>query len=352
MLARLSRAAALAGLLVMPAVAWTAEPVPDEGQGLDIRRLSPEQRRRLLAGETIAYQVVEASDSDIAAGVAVYIAAPLARVADALTSPEVVRKDSGITASGLIPPRATETALQGFRLAPGEIGEAQDALDGAARFNFSTSEAEAFRAARAALRGGDRAAILEAATARWRTLLLRRAQAFQARGLDGVAPYARRPPPNDPAAVLRAAAGDARLLAPVAPRLGEALLRFPAEQSSTAVSQIYWMKRQVQGRPVPLLMQHLVDVTPTVALYVERHFYAGHTYVASQILCAAVPFEDGVLVLSSNRVSTDQVIGLGGEMKRIIARRQLRGEITKRFERIRAGLTRTPSGPSERVESP
>src|SRR4029078_11709577 len=91
---RPSRGAARAGLPVMPAVAWTAEPVPDEGQGLDIRRLSPEQRRRLLAGETLAYQVVEASARDNAGGVAVYIAAPLARVADALTSPEVVRKDS------------------------------------------------------------------------------------------------------------------------------------------------------------------------------------------------------------------------------------------------------------------
>jgi hypothetical protein len=353
-LARLGRAVALAGLLALPAaVAGAADaPSPDEGQSLDIRRPSPEQRRRLLAGETIAYQVVEPSDSDLAAGVAVYIAAPLARVADALTSPDVVLKDAGITASGPIPPGAPDTALHGFRLAPGEIGEAQDALDAAPRFNFSAPEAEAFRAARAALRGGERAAVAEAATAQWRALLRRRAQAFQTRGLDGAAPYARRPPPNDPAAILRAAAGDARILAPVAPRLGEALVRFPAEQSPTAVSQIYWMKRQVQGRPVPLLMQHLVDVTPTVAFYVERHFYAGQTYVASQTLCAAVPFEDGVLVLSSSRVSTDQVTGLGGEMKRIIGRRQLRGEIAKRFERIRAGLTRAPAAPPERVESP
>jgi hypothetical protein len=351
-LARLGRAAALASLLVLPAALAGAADAPDDAQGLDIRRLSPEQRRRLLAGETIAYQVVEPSDSDLAAGVAVYIAAPLARVADALTSPDVVLKDSGIVASGLIPTGASEAALHGFRLAPNESGEAQDALEAAPRFNFSTAEAEAFRAARAALRGGDRAAIVETATAQWRALLLRRAQAFQARGLDGAAPYARRPPPNDPAAVLRAAAGDARILAPVAPRLAEALVRFPAEQSSTAVSQIYWMKRQVQGRPVPLVLQHLVDVTPRVALYVERHFYAGQTYVASQILCAAVPFEDGVLVLSSNRVSTDQVTGLGGEMKRIIGRRQLRGEITKRFERIRAALAGQPAGAPERVESP
>jgi hypothetical protein len=57
-----------------------------------------------------------------------------------------------------------------------------------------------------------------------------------------------------------------------------------------------------------------------------------------------------VLIFSSNRVSTDQVAGLGGEMKRMIGRRQLRAEIVKRFDRIRAALAQPP--PPERVESP
>ena len=60
MLARLGRAAALAGLLVLPDPAWTADaPASEEGQALDVRRLAPEQRRRLLAGDTIAYQMAE-----------------------------------------------------------------------------------------------------------------------------------------------------------------------------------------------------------------------------------------------------------------------------------------------------
>jgi hypothetical protein len=181
-------------------------------------------------------------------------------------------------------------------------------------------------------------------------LLLQRAQAFQARGLEGIAPYARRHGVADPAALLRVAAGDARIVAHTMPRLAEALLRFPAEQSATAISQVYWVKRQVQGRPTPILIHHLVDVTDRLALYVERHLYVGHTYNASQILSGAVPYDDGVLVFSSNRVSTDQVAGLGGEMKRIIGRRQLRGEIVKRFDRVRAALAR-PAPPAP-VESP
>jgi len=349
MIARLGRAAALAGLLVIPNSVWAADtPAADEGQALDVRRLSPEQRRRLVAGDTIAYRVLETTDTELGAGVAMYVPVPLGRAAEALTSPEVVLREPSITASGPVAAGATS----GFTFLPAEISEAQDALDAApgSRLNLAPPEIEAFRAVKGRLRGADRAAILEAAASQWRTLLVHRGQAFQAQGLDGVAPYARRSGVSDPAALLRVAAADSRIVAHVAPRLADSLLRYPAEQSPTAISRFYWVKRLVQGRPTPILIHHLVDVSPALALYVERHIYVGHTYNASQILSAAVPYEDGVLILSSNRVSTDQVAGLGGEMKRMIGRRQLRAEIVKRFDRIRAALA-VPAPPT-RVESP
>jgi len=354
MLSRLSRAAALAGLLCLPLPAGAADtPSADDGQALDVRRLSPEQRRRLLAGDTIGYQVTETNETELGAGVAMYLPGPLARVAEALTSPDIVLKEPSITASGPLAPGATVAALAGYKLAAGEVAESQDAFDGVAggRLNLSAAEIEAFRAAKTTPRGADRAAVAESGAAQWRAMLLQRMQAFQTRGLDGMAPYARRGGTSDPAVVLRVAAGDARIVGHLMPRLAEALLRFPAEQSSTAISQFYWVKRQVQGRPDPILIHHLVDVTPQLALYVERHVYVGHSYSASQILSGAVPYEDGVLVFSSNRVSTDQVAGLGGELKRVIGRRQLRGEIVKRFDRIRAALVK-PAAPPERIESP
>lgn len=353
MLARLSRAAALAGLLCLPFPVGIADAQSaEDSQILDVRRPSPEQRRRLVAGETIGYQVAETNETELGAGVAMYLPIPLARVAEALTSPDIVLKEPSITAWGPLAPGATVAALPGYKLSAAEIAEAQDAFDAAAggRLNLSAAEIETFRAARPA-RGADRAAVAESGAAQWRALLLQRAQAFEARGLDGVAPYARRSGVTEPAAVLRVAASDARIVAHLMPRLAEALLRFPAEQSSTAISQLYWVKRQVQGRPDPILIHHLVDVAPQLALYVERHVYVGHSYNASQILSGAVPYEDGVLVFSSNRVSTDQVAGLGGELKRVIGRRQLRGEIVKRFERIRTALVK-PTAPPERVESP
>jgi hypothetical protein len=350
MLARLGRAALLAGLLVIPAVSLAAD--SDEGQTLDVRRLSAEQRRRLLAGETVIYAVPESSDIELGAGVAMYLPVPLARVAEVLTSAELVLRDPNITASGPIPPDATPLALAGFTLVGGEIGEAQEALEASPgpRFNLSTAEIEAFHAAHANVRPGDRSSVLEAAASQWRVVLLERARAFRARGLQGVAPYARRGGTADPAALLRAAADDARIATSVAPRLGAELLAFPADQSPTATSHFYWARRQVQSRPDPIVIHHLTDVTAARALYVERQIYVGHTYNASQILCVAIPYEDGVVILSSNRVATEQITGLGADMKKLIGRRQLRGEIVKRFDRIRSAFVRP--APPVRVESP
>lgn len=357
MLARLGRAAALAGPVVMlavcwPALAWAADPAADESQALDVRRLSSEQRRRLLAGETLSYAVPETSDVELAAGVAMYLPVPLARVAEVLTSPDLVLRDANITASGPIAADATPASLRGFTLAAGEVAEAQEVLEATpgTRFNLSAAEIEGFRTAKTAVRPGDRTSVLEAAASQWRVTLLERARAFRARGLDGVAPYARRGGTADPAELLRVAAGDARVAASVALRLGTELLAYPAEQSTTATSRFYWVRRQVQSRPDPIVIHHLTDVTSAAALYVERQIYVGHTYDASQTLGVAVPYEDGVVILSSSHAATEQITGLGGEMKRLIGRRQLRGEILKRFDRIRAALVRP--GPPERVESP
>jgi hypothetical protein len=39
-----------------------------------------------------------------------------------------------------------------------------------------------------------------------------------------------------------------------------------------------------------------------------------------------------------SRVSTDLVTGLGGDVKRAVGRRQMRGDLTARLDHLRAGL--------------
>jgi hypothetical protein len=81
-------------------------------------------------------------------------------------------------------------------------------------------------------------------------------------------------------------------------------------------------------------------VRPELALHMERHFFVGHAYNSSQTLTGALPWGDGSLVFVVSRVSTDLVAGLGGDVKRSLGRRQLRGDLSGRLERVRAGLAR------------
>src|SRR5262249_14940215 len=151
MLLRLGRAALLGGLLLLPGPVRAADaPAVDEGQTLDLRRISPEQGRRLLAGETIDYQVPETSETELGAGgagVGMSLPVPLARAAEVLTGADVVLKEPSITASGPVPPGATPDMLAGFKLGASELAEAQDVLEAAAgyRFNLAPSEIDAFR---------------------------------------------------------------------------------------------------------------------------------------------------------------------------------------------------------------
>ncbi len=254
MLARLSRAAALAGLLCLPFPVEGADAPPaDEGQALDVRRLSPEQRRRLLAGETIGYQVAETSETELGAGVAMYLPVPLARVAEALTSPDIVLKDASITAWGPLAPGATAAALAGYKLSTGESRGGAGRVRRGARRPASISRPPRSRpSARPAPRAAPTAPRWPRAAPPSGAPCSSSARRPSRRaGSTASPPYARRGGVTDPAALLRVAAGDARIVAHLMPRLADALLRFPAEQSPTTISQLYWVKRQVQGRPGP-----------------------------------------------------------------------------------------------------
>jgi hypothetical protein len=307
----------------------------------DLRQLSADDRRRLLAGETVSFSVAERTDRDLAAGVVLYLPLSAARVGEYLAEAELAVREPGVSAWALLPERATPEDLGRLRFGAAETEELLDARPGSV-WNLSNGEIEAIRALRPALAGSARAGLAQASTSlQYRKLLLHRAQAYRTGGLGGIEPYARRGGAvTDPAAELRLAAEDARPLAAVAPTLPDALLLYPSLQHGGRASQIYWVERHLQGRVAPVLVHQLIEVRPELALHVERHFFVAHSYNSSQTMTGALPWGSGCLVFTVSRVSTDLVAGLGGEVKHSVGRRQLRGDLTGRVERIRAALTK------------
>ena len=306
----------------------------------DLRQMSADDRRRVIGGEIVPFAVAERTDRDLAAGLMMFLPLPVPRVGDYLAEAELAVRDPGVVSWGALPERAEAASLAKLRLGPAEADELIDARPGSV-WNLSSTEMDGLRAMRAMLPVASRALQAESVSTQYRAILLRRTQTYRARGLDGVEPYARRGgTTTDPAAELRLAAEDARPLTTVLPSLVEALLHYPALQHTERGSQLYWVERRLQGRVDPVLVHQLVDVRPELALHVERHFFVGHAYNSSQTLTGALPWGNGSLVFVVARVSTDLVAGLGGDVKRSLGRRQLRGDLSGRLERVRAGLAR------------
>jgi hypothetical protein len=304
------------------------------------RQPAADDRRRVLAGETVAVTVAERTDRDLASGVVGYLPLPVARVGEYLAAAELAVQDPGITAWAAVRDGASPEVLGRLRLGVTETEELLESRPGSV-WNLSNAEAEGLRALRPALGGPARAGLAQATiSAQYRTLLLRRAEAYRAGGLAAIEPYVRRGGVIDPAAELRAAVEDVRPLAGASPALPEALLNYPALQHVARPSRIYWVERRLQGRITPSLIHQLVEVRPELALHVERHFFVGHSYTSSQTLTAAVPWGSGALLFVVSRVFTDLVTGLGGDLKRGVGRRQLRSDLAGRLERIRAALTK------------
>jgi hypothetical protein len=331
---------ALATLVVVAAAATVVSPAAvDAAEATwDIRQISADDRRRLLAGDTVPFQVAERTDRDLAAGVMVFVAMPFARATEHLAESELAVREPGIAGWGALSERARPDALGMLRLGPAEAGELLDARPGSA-WNLSGAEMDRLRAVRSTAGGTSRTAQAEAVSAQYRSLLLHRAQAYRTGGLGAIEPYVRRGGAStDPAAELRLAVEDARPLATAAPALPEALLNYPALQHDGRVSQIFWIARRLQGRVTPVLVHQMVEVRPELTLHLERHFFVAHSYNSSQTLTGAFPWGSGTLLFTLSRVSTDLVTGLGGDLKRAIGRRQLRGDLSARLDRLRGAL--------------
>jgi hypothetical protein len=321
-------------------LARAAEPTLGE-EALERLQISVDQRRRLLRHETISYPVAEHGERELAVGLAVFVPAPLGRIADYLAAGELLAHDVTIVAHGLVPDPSRPASLPATPMSGSERDEAESLLDVApgTRFNLSAAEIGALRA----LRGSP--ATVEGIWDEYRKLLRERAQAYQRGGLTAIAPYARGGGAvTDPGAELRQALADSERVARHGPPLHDALTRYPAGQPAETINRVYWIKRRVQRRPDLALVHQMVMAAPDLVVHVERYFYVGHSYNAAQVVTGAFAFQDGTVLFATSRFSTDEVLGLGSQLKRTVGRGQLRDEMRKRLEGVR--LVLRPASPA------
>jgi hypothetical protein len=308
-------------------------------------QIGPEQRRALVRGDVISYAVGERGERELAVGLAVFIPAALATLSEYLVGGELIARDATIAAHGLISDPANPTTFPGIEYTRRERQEADGLLEAApgTHFNLAPAELDAFRALRATPPGSG-SGPLEKVSDEYRRLFRDRTQAYQRGGLAAILPYARSGNAlTDPAAELRLALPDAEHVPRLGRQLRDALSRYPAAQPANALHHFYWVKRRVQRRPDLSLLHQMVIADPDLVVHVERYFYVGHSYNAAQIITGAFAYREGAVLFATSRFSTDEILGIGHQLKRSVGRAQLRDEMRKRVEGVRASLSRAPT---------
>ena len=311
----------------------------------ELLQIPVDQRRRLLRGEIVSYPVSESSEREVAVGIAMIVPAPVSQIAQYLATGQLIAQDSSIGEFGPVPVELSSGAMVGPGSVPAEREEALSLLEATpgTRLNLSLAEIDTLRTARSSSGSSAKAGAVETASDTYRRLLSLRVQSYRQAGLVGIAPYARAGGAStDPAVDLRVAMGDVERIGRAGSELREALHRFPADQPAHVTSQVYWVKRRVQRRPHASLLHRVVATGEGPTIHLERYFYVGHSFNSMQALTGALAYEEGTMVFSTTRVSTDEVLGMGNQLKRTVARGQVRDEMRARLEKLRSAFAGRP----------
>ena len=271
----------LCALIVLRSDATEMPSVDDLLRYLDIQTV---QRADLLKGKILTNDIGEGAEKELSVGVIMFVPAPMDRLTEYVRSGQWFTSDRDVIAFGELKEPVT--------------------LD-----SFPTNAP--------------------------RTELLRRYEAYHQRGLAGIEPRGRARPGEE----LQTALQEAKLLAKFFPEIYRALRLYPEGQPVDLRHAFFWINQRVENRPTYILAHRSYFVRPDAAFMAERQFYVEHSYNSLFLLAGAMPMSGGTIMLYSNRTFTDQVAGVGSGLRHSIGRKQMRDEIMKSFEQIRATVS-------------
>lgn len=180
-------------------------------------------------------------------------------------------------------------------------------------------------------------AMTSAVTTAVHEMLAARFAAYRAKGLDGIAPYARSDgATRDAAAELRSALGASPLLEKYAPNAHRAMAEYPNQKPAGTEENFRWSLFDAHGVPTIALTHSLFIPDGDAWVVMQRQFYVSAGYNSMEAIGAYLPSQKGTIVVYAGRTSTDQVEGFGGSERRSIGSRVLASQLESMFEKARA----------------
>jgi hypothetical protein len=317
-----------------------ASALPSAEELLQQLQLSDSDRQSIREGKIVTWSTTEGSDRELALGMALLAKTKPESLVKLFREAAAFKNVSSVTAFGRIEGEGTLADFAGVKLAPNGEKEARRYLEAEPgdELNLDTKEIAAFRALKAASKDG--AVPIPKVEALIREGLLARYQAYHAKGLAGIAPYARKSGRQTLASdELSIATKQSKLVAKYLPSVYNALLNYPTIQFKEAdelEEQFFWVTIEVFGRPTYVLSHRLRFRIDEAFVVVDRHYYASHDYNALQQGAVALPTKDDTVVTYLSRVSTDQVAGFGSSAKHPVSRALMGPYLKDLLEALRA----------------
>ena len=317
-----------------------ASELPTANEVLQELQISDSDRQQIQEGKIVTWTATEASDRELALGMALLVKTGAKNLDELFRDATVFKKKSAVMAYGRITSDGALADFGSLKLEPDGEKEARRYLEAKPGddLNLDTKEIAAFRALKSVIKDG--AVPIQKVEALIRETLLARYQAYHAKGLAGIAPYARK---NGHQVFARdelsVASKQVKLLAKYLPSISNVLLNYPItkiEEGEEFEEQFFWMNAEVQGRPTYELSHRMHFRIGEASIVVDRHFYISHDYNCLQQGVAALPTKDGMVVTYLSRLSTDQVAGFGSSLKRPVARTLMRSYLMDMLEALQA----------------
>lgn len=321
-------------LLLSLALPLAAEAqLPSAEQVLSELGFSSSDQQKVKGGAFVTTTLKPTSDREIAAAMAFVVKPPPSRLIEDARHDVLLHTDPNTIAFGKIHEKETAHDFGGVTLTPGAKKRAKlylAAKPGEA-LNLSAAEIEAF----SALKGesAEKSVVLDQV----RKTLLERYQAYRAKGLDGIAGYARGGGKTTPAGGdLRRASEAAAALKKYVPAFYEVLAGYPKALPGGFEERFDWSNYEAHGTPTFVLTHRFSMSDGDAYILGQRQYYVSRGYNAMQALAAFLPVEAGTLVVYLNRTSTDQVTGFGGGSKRSIGSRVMAKQLKSLYAKVRA----------------
>lgn len=320
------------GIALFALATPAAAQVPDAKTLLGEVGLTPDQVSQVMSGQIVRGAIKPASDRELVAAMAFQVkVAPAALVAD-MKSGLGNKVDPEMIAWGFISNPATAADFAKLELDPGAAARAQAYLSAQPGGDLFLSSAEIASFQELAKTRPSN----EAVQAAVRNALLARAQAYQRKGLAGIAPYAFSGTQRSAADELRTMTDASKALKKFVPQAIQMLNAYPASKPPGTEESFRWQHFNAHGTPT-LALVHIAFVPDGDAwVVVQRMFYVSGSFNAEQAVAAFVPASGGTVVVYGNRTSTDQVTGFGGGAKRSIGGKLLESQLEGLFQRARS----------------